>query len=507
MLILTNFCNTYINSFNRDLENNTLCGTLPDYFLSAVPPFSDINIRGNTFTCPLPTWCDGFICSSCGSFDTCLFMSSSVTPTPTLTLTPTTTSTPTHTITPTQTPTHTTSTPTHTITPTQSPTHTTSTPTQSLTSTTTPTHTSAPTQSLTPTTTSTPTHTITPTQSPTHTTSTPTRTITPTQSPTHTTSTPTHTITPTQSPIHTTSTPTQSLTSTTTPTHTSAPTHTITPTQSPIHTTSTPTQSSFSHTQTSSQSVFQKTPSLLLLGPSIVNYPAKSISSTPSSFYFNIPTISPKSPSDIYCISNCENGKIQREISHNSAIPLVGESGRNVGNVFFSDIEGFLDISFTTNIESDTIGNTIVDITIFDFDGNSISELPGLIKICLAQEKTNEDLCLSFYNSKTEKWECQDKCLSREDNQYCRTTDHLTSFALLLQGGESNGGKCDSSEDYIFAWLSMALLIFAILIIIFFVLLNEVRFRIIYQRKKRIMSLMAGTAETNENLNYSDHYE
>ena len=337
--------------------------------------------------------------------------------------------------------------------------------------------------------------------------------ITPTQSPTPTQTTSTQSPTPTSSPASTNA-PTQIPTPTQT-TLTQSPTYTTTPNKTPTTTTSslpnftildttskTPTNSS-SQTRTSSQTTLQNTPSLLLLGPSIINNQIKSISLSPSKFYFNnIPTISPKSPYEINCIKNyCENGKIQREILPNSAVSLLTDSGRTVGNVFFSDIEGFLDINFITNIESNSIGNTIVDITILDLDGNSISELNGPIKICLTQEKTNEDICLSFFNTKTKEWECQDKCLSRENNQYCGTTDHLTSFALLLQGGGNKGGKCDSSENYILAWLSMALLIFAILIIIICVLLNEVRFRLIYQRKKRIMSLMAGTGtESNEDL-------
>ena len=324
---------------------------------------------------------------------------------------------------------------------------------------------------------------------------TPTSSQTPTQSATSQSASPTFTTTPSKTPT----TGTSSL-------PTTLVTFTISNTESNTFTLT----NSVNPSRTSSQSIVEKTPSLLLLGPSIVvvTNQIKSILSSPSTFYLNFPTISnsPKSPYDINCIeNNCENGKIQHEISPNSAVSLLTDSGRSVGNIFFSEnIEGFLDVNFVTNIESNTIGNTIVDITILDFGGNSISELSGPIKICLAQEKTNEDICLSFYNTKTEEWECQDKCLSRENNQYCGTTDHLTSFALLLQGGGNNGGKCDSSEDYVFAWLSMALLILAILIIIICVLLNEVRFRLIYQRKKRIMSLMAGTAENNEDLNYSD---
>ena len=320
----------------------------------------------------------------------------------------------------------------------------------------TPTPTPSPTSTYTVTLSPTSTLSLTQTPTPTNATSTQSTTPTPTFSPTST-----HTLTQTPTSTYTTS--TQSATST----GSASPIFTTTPSKTPTTTASSPpttlvtftisnTESntftltnSVNPSRTSSQSIVEKTPSLLLLGPSIVTNQIKSISSSPSTFYLNFPTISPKSPYDINCIeNNCENGKIQHEISPNSAVSLLTDSGRSVGNIFFSEnIEGFLDVNFVTNIESNTIGNTIVDITILDFDGNSISELNGPIKICLAQEKTNENICLSFYNTKTEEWECQDKCLSRENNQYCGTTDHLTSFALLLQGGGNNGGKCDSSED------------------------------------------------------------
>ena len=204
------------------------------------------------------------------------------------------------------------------------------------------------------------------------------------------------------------------------------------------------------------------------------------------------------------CINNfCEYGSIQGSIIRDSIVSLITDSGTTVGNIFFSsDFEGFFEISFVTNIDSMTIGRTIIDITIFDSNGNSISDLPDSLDICIAQEKTNDELCLSFFNTKNEEWECQDKCLSRNNGQYCGTTDHLTSFALLLQGGGNSGGVCNSSDDYVIAWISMALLILAIIIVIICVILNEIRFKLIYQRKKRIMSLMAGTAECNEDLNY-----
>ena len=56
--------------------------------------------------------------------------------------------------------------------------------------------------------------------------------------------------------------------------------------------------------------------------------------------------------------------------------------------------------------------------------------------------------------------------------------DHLTSFALLLNGIDGKEAACDSnSGDYTLAWISMALIIAAILIIFVAVVGIEVRYR------------------------------
>ena len=249
-------------------------------------------------------------------------------------------------------------------------------------------------------------------------------------------------------------------------------------------------------------------PTLIILGPSIV--PSRtdiSIKSTPYIISQSIPNASPTFSNDLQCFSICEYGRTSGNISRDTEISLITENNEQIGNVLFPDIQGSFDITFVTNIDSNLIGNTILDITIFDLEGNSISRLPDSLKICIKQEKRNYDnICLSFFNTETEKWECEDKCLSREGNQYCGTTDHLTSFALLLQGDDNNnGGNCNSSENnYIFAWIYMALIIFAILLVCFCAVLNEIRFVFIRRRKKRIMSLMAGTAECDDELVYNN---
>lgn len=70
----------------------------------------------------------------------------------------------------------------------------------------------------------------------------------------------------------------------------------------------------------------------------------------------------------------------------------------------------------------------------------------------------------------------------QQDNDFlCGTTDHFTSFALLLAGGENGGGDgCGSSDDGwdpLIAYLSIGIVGFFALIVIVAVILIETRFR------------------------------
>merc|ERR1711974_237002 len=104
-------------------------------------------------------------------------------------------------------------------------------------------------------------------------------------------------------------------------------------------------------------------------------------------------------------------------------------------------------------------------------------------EICFVSQK-EKGACLSFFNTKNRKWECEDKCLENVGSQVCGKTDHLTSFSLLLAGG-SVGESCSSNSDYLFAWLSAAFVLFAIILVLLAVLANEVAVqRNIYTKKK-----------------------
>ena len=181
--------------------------------------------------------------------------------------------------------------------------------------------------------------------------------------------------------------------------------------------------------------------------------------------------------------SNCNYGYVKDDITPDSEIELITENGEQVGSIFFADMQGSFDINFVTNVDSNLIGNTIIDITIYDRKGNSISKLPDDLKICLKEKKRkdDDDMCLSFFNTKTGEWECEDECLSRENNQYCGITDHLTSFALLLNGKTSNS-NCSNEDNYLIPWMSLAFVGLAVILFMVVVIIIELKIR--WQRRK-----------------------
>ena len=64
------------------------------------------------------------------------------------------------------------------------------------------------------------------------------------------------------------------------------------------------------------------------------------------------------------------------------------------------------------------------------------------------------DICLGFWNERRSppRWECEDPCLERNDedqNQICGRTTHFTNFALLLQNGYGKDSDCGRVYDFI----------------------------------------------------------
>jgi len=88
--------------------------------------------------------------------------------------------------------------------------------------------------------------------------------------------------------------------------------------------------------------------------------------------------------------------------------------------------------------------------------------------------------------------------LKKAGNQYCGETDHLTSFALLLNGIDGKKSACDSNSiDYTLAWISMALLIAAILAIVIAIIAIESGYRIRRYRKHETLRMIQSERYTN----------
>jgi len=342
----------------------------------------------------------------------------------------------------------------------------------------------------------------------------PTRTATMTPSPSITpsvTQTPTGTPTGTPSPSKT-GTNNPSLTPTGTPTQTSSDTPVPSPESTGSPSTSlTPepsvsitTSSTNTPTETSTPTITPK-PSLVIVPPES-STPSKSVggvvfsaSASPSKPNSQVqslspsPTINPTSAIINDC-NDCSFGSAQVAVDNNNQnngrstteVSLMSDDGNLVGTLFIpDDVNGngessFIDVTFATNIPQGNVdlGNSIIDIKITDSFGNQVTQLSSSIEICISNTDNADDGCLSFFNTDTGQWECEDECLKKEGDEYCGTTDHLTSFALLLSGGANGGGgdPCDSDDtDYVLAWISLGFVAFALCCIVLIVILGEIR--------------------------------
>ena len=65
--------------------------------------------------------------------------------------------------------------------------------------------------------------------------------------------------------------------------------------------------------------------------------------------------------------------------------------------------------------------------------------------------------------------------------------DHLTSFALLLDGA-NNGGGCDSDFDYILTWISLGLVGFCVVMCCIAVGINELKYQQLAYRKRNTLA-------------------
>lgn len=140
----------------------------------------------------------------------------------------------------------------------------------------------------------------------------------------------------------------------------------------------------------------------------------------------------------------------------------------------------FIDMANRILDDNQMLGSVITDITLESSTQGRIRKLAQKLTICLEDVEEDQEKCLGYYNEKKERWECEDRCLKKKGNNYCGETDHLTSFALLLGGGNQN---CGNPFDGTLAWISLGFVSGAVLIIILFAAINE--FRIQYHKRNQ----------------------
>lgn len=82
-----------------------------------------------------------------------------------------------------------------------------------------------------------------------------------------------------------------------------------------------------------------------------------------------------------------------------------------------------------------------VTIELVDAAGNTVQPTSS-IEICLPGTQTS-GRCLGFLDESKHPpvWTCQDPCLKKRGSLVCGSTPHLTSFAVLLGGVNSCGGR------------------------------------------------------------------
>ena len=132
----------------------------------------------------------------------------------------------------------------------------------------------------------------------------------------------------------------------------------------------------------------------------------------------------------------------------------------------------FVDIVQINGYESvGLISTEAVDINVFTPGGDPITRFAQPVEICLSvpENVDRNDACLSFLNENNE-WECQDECLDSKTNErgekaLCGETDHFTTFALLfsIDGEDCNNDNQDLNATL--GWLTLALVILAICIV------------------------------------------
>jgi len=137
--------------------------------------------------------------------------------------------------------------------------------------------------------------------------------------------------------------------------------------------------------------------------------------------------------------------------------------------------------------ENSNIGSSAVDLTLMD-GLNRPLQFKGEIELCFTVVGNNaeEESCLGYLDEECGQWVCEDKSLESKEGKVCGTTGHFSSFAILI--GANLRAQCGSQNqavDDVLSWLSLALGMTAIIIVLVCMAIKEFKIR---RRRARIES-------------------
>ena len=166
-------------------------------------------------------------------------------------------------------------------------------------------------------------------------------------------------------------------------------------------------------------------------------------------------------------------------------------------------VTSFSDSGVDNVFNQQVLASRVLNITLLDEDGTSITQLDAPLIICLAPPdaaKKGDTFCLSYFDEKKEEWRCEDECLTdiptkgeetgERSDLVCGETRHLTNFALLLTGGNS---ACQSSRDNTLSWVSLGMVAGAVVLVAFCGLVAEIQVRWRLRRQAIILSKASST--------------
>ena len=112
---------------------------------------------------------------------------------------------------------------------------------------------------------------------------------------------------------------------------------------------------------------------------------------------------------------------------------------------------------------------------------------------------------MSYFDENTEEWKCEDSCLKQNNQgQYCGSTAHFTSFAILLQGKKNNCNSDGEELDKVVGYLSIAGVSLAIIFIVGSIVIYEIYFQHKKSAKEGEMNRILQKVKQHRSARFND---